>query len=50
MNGKYVHGDFEFIGEDLQLNRFHFQPVDDADAIFRQKYQEKRLKKLPINF
>lgn len=50
INGKYVHGDFEFIGEDLQLNRFYYQPVDDADAIFPPKVSREEAQEIASQF
>lgn len=37
VSGEHVNGEFEFIGEDLQLNRFYYNPVNKADSLFPPK-------------
>ncbi len=37
VKGKTVHGNFGFVGEDLQIENFFYQPADASDALFPAK-------------
>lgn len=50
ISGKYVHGDFEFIGEDLELNRFYYRPANEADALFPAKVSKDEAEKIADEF
>ncbi|MGE7691983.1 YcdB/YcdC domain-containing protein [Lysinibacillus sp. NPDC097214] len=50
INGKDVYGDFTFKGEDLELEYFHYQPANMADALYPVKYSEVEAKKIAQDF
>ncbi|KOP72178.1 hypothetical protein AMS59_18240 [Lysinibacillus sp. FJAT-14745] len=50
INGKDVYGDFTFKGENLELENFHYQPANIADALYPVKYSESEAKKIAQDF
>ncbi|MFB7158750.1 YcdB/YcdC domain-containing protein [Lysinibacillus sp. NPDC056232] len=50
IDGKDVYGDFTFKGEDLELEYFHYQPANIADALYPVKYSETEAKKIAQDF
>ncbi|MCL1698270.1 YcdB/YcdC domain-containing protein [Lysinibacillus sp. BPa_S21] len=50
INGKDVYGDFTFKGENLELENFHYQPINIADALYPVKYSESEAKKIAQDF
>ncbi|WP_155593723.1 YcdB/YcdC domain-containing protein [Lysinibacillus cavernae] len=50
VNGKDVYGGFTFKGEDLELENFHYQPADIAEAVYPAKYLENEAKKIAQDF
>ncbi len=50
LSGKYVHGSFEFIGDDLELNGFYYRPGDEADALFPAKVSKDDAQKIADDF
>lgn len=45
INGKDVYGSFTFKGDDLELENFHYQPANIADAVYPAKYSEAEAQK-----
>ncbi|MEQ6357950.1 YcdB/YcdC domain-containing protein [Lysinibacillus sp. M3] len=50
INGKDVFGEFTFKGENLELEYFHYQPANIADALYPVKYSEADAKKIAQDF
>lgn len=45
-NGKYTHGSFTFVGDELQLEQFYYQPKTSKDALFPAKYSKEEAQKI----
>lgn len=50
INGKDVYGSFTFKGDDLELENFHYQPANIADAVYPAKYSEAEAQKIAQDF
>ena len=50
VKGKTVHGNFGFVGEDLQLENFFYQPADASDALFPAKVTKEEAEKIATDF
>ncbi|QDQ01136.1 hypothetical protein FOH38_12120 [Lysinibacillus fusiformis] len=50
INGKDVYGSFTFKGDDLELENFHYQPANIADAVYPAKYSETEAQKIAQDF
>ncbi|WP_096199725.1 YcdB/YcdC domain-containing protein [Bacillus sp. FJAT-45350] len=46
----YVHGQFEFVGEDLEIQHMYTQPFDDKGALFPPKVNEDEAEKIAKDF
>ena len=50
IDGKNVYGYFNFKGEKLELESFHYQPGDMTGALFPAKYSKDEAQKVAHNF
>ncbi|MGY3189139.1 YcdB/YcdC domain-containing protein [Lysinibacillus sp. TE18511] len=50
IDGKDIYGGFTFKGDDLELENFHYQPANVADAIYPAKYSKAEAKKVAEDF
>ncbi|WP_206662907.1 S-layer homology domain-containing protein [Anaerobacillus alkaliphilus] len=50
VGGKYIHGNFEFVGEELELNGFYYRPANEADALFPAKVSKDDAQKIADEF
>lgn len=50
VKGKPVQGNFGFVGEDLQLEYFFYQPADASDALFPAKVSKDDAQKIATDF
>ncbi|WP_285396159.1 YcdB/YcdC domain-containing protein [Lysinibacillus sp. fls2-241-R2A-57] len=50
VDGKDVYGGFTFKGDALELENFHYQPANVADAIYPAKYSKADAKKVADDF
>lgn len=46
VNGKYMHGSVGFVGENLELENFYFQPTNEKEALFPAKVSEEEARKI----
>lgn len=46
VNGKYTYGDFSFLGEELRIESFHYQPLNIEDAFFPGKVSKDEAKEI----
>ncbi|WP_017755151.1 PepSY1/2 domain-containing protein [Calidifontibacillus oryziterrae] len=49
-NGKYVNGNFEFIGKDLKLVSYHYSPEDVSSALYPPKVSKQEAQDIALNF
>jgi hypothetical protein len=50
MNGKTTSGFVGFVGEDLEMENFHYNPINSVDALFPAKVSKDEAKKLATAF
>lgn len=50
VSGNYVHGNFEFIGEDLDLQHFYYRPHNVEDALFPPKVSRVEAEEIAEEF
>lgn len=50
VNGKQLHGSVGFVGDDLEIEHFSFQPLNEADALFPAKVSKEEARKIAIEF
>ncbi|KOY81713.1 S-layer homology domain-containing protein [Lysinibacillus macroides] len=50
VNDKDLYGSFTFMGNDLELESFYYQPANIAEAIYPAKYSEAEAQKLANDF
>ena len=50
VNGKEVYGYAGFVGEDLQLESFYYEPANTKDALFPAKVSEEKAQKIATDF
>jgi hypothetical protein len=50
VNGKQLYGDVGFIGKDLEIENFHYQPANAPDALFPAKVTEEEAEKIALSF
>ena len=46
----FIHGDFEFVGEELQLQHMYYRPANEKDAIFPPKVSKDEAEKIASEF
>jgi len=50
VKGKQIYGSFGFVGEDLQIEYFYYQPADASDALFPPKVTKEEAQKAATAF
>lgn len=50
VDGKHVYGGVGFIGDDLQIERFYYQPANAEDALFPAKVTKEKAKEAALAF
>lgn len=50
VNGKQIYGNVGFVGEELQIENFSYQPPNVTDALFPPKVSKEEAKKIAENF
>ncbi|MFJ7409034.1 MULTISPECIES: YcdB/YcdC domain-containing protein [unclassified Lysinibacillus] len=50
VNGKDVYGSITFMGDDLELESFYYQPANVADALYPAKYSKEDAQKIAQDF
>ncbi|RKQ16996.1 hypothetical protein D8M03_08260 [Lysinibacillus endophyticus] len=50
IKGKYVYGSITFAGDNLEVENFYFQPINQSDALFPAKVTEDEAKQIALNF
>lgn len=46
IDNQYVYGSFIFVGETLELEQFHYQPITSKDVLFPAKYSKDEAQKV----
>lgn len=49
VNGKMVYGYVGFVGEDLQIESFYYEPPNQADALFPPTVSKEEAEKIALN-
>lgn len=50
VNGKYVYGSLGFIGENLDIEQYYYQPVNLSEALFPAKVSKEEARKIADKF
>ncbi|MFC7685301.1 YcdB/YcdC domain-containing protein [Ureibacillus sp. GCM10028918] len=50
INGKQVHGGIGFVGEELEIENFYYQPANSVDALFPAKITKAEAEKAALAF
>lgn len=50
INGKQLFGDLSFVGEDLDVEQFYYQPANEADALYPAKVTKDEARKIADDF
>ncbi|MFE8701778.1 YcdB/YcdC domain-containing protein [Cytobacillus sp. FJAT-54145] len=50
VDGKNVYGYIGFVGKDLEIESFHYEPANTADALFPAKVTKEEAKKIATDF
>ncbi|MDM5333916.1 hypothetical protein QUF56_11820 [Ureibacillus composti] len=50
VKGKDLYGSIVFVGDDLELETFHFEPLNTADALFPAKVSKEEAEKIAVSF
>lgn len=50
IDNQYVYGYFTFVGETLELEQFHYQPINSKDVLFPAKYSKEEAQKVANKF
>lgn len=50
IDNQQVYGSFTFVGETLELEQFHYQPVSSKDVLFPAKYSKEEAQKVADEF
>lgn len=49
-DNQFVYGSFIFVGDNLELESFHYQPVKSKDVLFPAKYSKEEAQKVADKF
>jgi len=49
-NGKQIYGGVSFVGENLEIESFHYQPANAVDALFPAKVTKEQAKEAALAF
>ena len=50
INGKRLYGNVVFVGEDLEIEQFYYQPSNEAEALFPAKTSKEEARKIAVDF
>ena len=50
IDNQYAYGSFTFVGETLELEQFHYQPITSKDVLFPAKYSKEEAQKVADEF
>lgn len=50
VKGRDVYGSFVFVGDDLELEHFYFEPLNTTDALFPAKVSKEEAEKIAVAF
>ena len=50
INGKQLYGSIGFVGENLEIEQFYYQPPTEADALFPAKVSKEEARKIAVDF
>lgn len=50
IDNQYIYGSFTFVGESLELEQFHYQPINSKDVLFPAKYSKVEAQKVATKF
>ncbi|MBO0586376.1 YcdB/YcdC domain-containing protein [Sporosarcina sp. E16_8] len=50
INGKRLYGNVGFVGEDLEIEHFYYQPSNTAEALFPAKTSKEQARKIAVDF
>nr|WP_106779325.1 YcdB/YcdC domain-containing protein [Lysinibacillus timonensis] len=50
IKGRDLYGSIVFVGDNLELENFHFEPIDVADALFPTKVSKDEAEKIAVDF
>ncbi|MET3659501.1 YcdB/YcdC domain-containing protein [Sporosarcina psychrophila] len=50
IDGKQVNGNIGFVGENLEIEQFYYQPSNEAEALFPAKVSKEEAKKIATDF
>ncbi|MFJ7933508.1 S-layer homology domain-containing protein [Sporosarcina sp. NPDC096371] len=50
VNGKRLYGSVGFVGKDLDIEQFYYQPTNEAEALFPAKVSKEEARKKAVNF
>lgn len=50
VNGKRIYGSLGFVGENLDIENYYYQPADTKEALFPAKVSKDEAKKIATNF
>lgn len=50
VNGKHIYGSLGFVGENLDIENYYYQPADTKEALFPAKVTKDEAKKIATNF
>lgn len=50
VNGKRLYGNVVFVGENLEIEQFYYQPSNEAEALFPAKTSKEEARKIAVDF
>ncbi|SOB98619.1 S-layer family protein [Ureibacillus xyleni] len=50
IKGKYIHGGIVFAGDNLEIENFYYQPLNQSEALFPAKITEDEAKQIALDF
>ena len=50
INGKQLYGNVGFVGENLEIEQFYYQPATEAEALFPAKVSKEEARKIAVDF
>ena len=50
INGKQLYGSVVFVGEELEIEQFYYQPSNEAEALFPAKTSKEEARKIAVDF
>ncbi len=50
INGKRLYGNVVFVGKDLEIEQFYYQPSNESEALFPAKTSKEEARKIAVDF